>query len=98
LVHAAFELLVAPPVAVGLAHDDIALHEDPLDDLVDIKALVFGLLGTDRDILEIGKDCHDRGLLIRWHSYDSRWNSRLANAETGGFWLICRPEVLRLPA
>ncbi|OGG43857.1 MAG: hypothetical protein A3F84_27510 [Candidatus Handelsmanbacteria bacterium RIFCSPLOWO2_12_FULL_64_10] len=64
LVHGRLELLVALPVAVGLANDDAALEQQPFQHPPDVELRILRLAHAERDVLEVAEERHvfDLGL------------------------------------
>jgi hypothetical protein len=62
LVHGGLELAISAPVAVGLLDDDRALEQQPLEDALDVEAIVAGVSDAECDVLEVAKHGHTAGV------------------------------------
>jgi hypothetical protein len=72
-VHGAFEILVTLPVAIGFLDNNVALDQQALEDLVNLKAGEFCIAHTQGDVFEIteqsevlGTDCHTSFNAFGW--------------------------------
>jgi hypothetical protein len=60
LVQVAFKLLVAVEIAVGLFNHDVAFEQEALEDLLNAKPRITGVLGASGDVFEIQENGHGR--------------------------------------
>ena len=84
LVHAALELLITIPIAIGLLHHDIALEQQTLQDLFDIERRILGVTHAQRHVLEIAVQGHVLGCWFSAHFSSGLLQRNVVRTTTGG--------------